>query len=99
MKTSTIKISGMTCSGCVQTVTQALQDVKNVIKVNVSLENEIATIKIKKNVQIEDLKKSLPEKYQIEEDDTVQPLPSSKTISYLTELYPLFLILFYITIS
>ena len=99
MKTSTIKISGMTCSGCVQTVTQALQDVKNVIKVNVSLENEIATIKIKKNVQIEDLKKSLPEKYQIEEDDTVQPLPSSKTTSYLTELYPLFLILFYITIS
>ena len=52
MKTSTIKISGMTCSGCVQTVTQALESVKNVIKANVSLENETATIEIKNNIRI-----------------------------------------------
>ena len=99
MKTSTIKISGMTCSGCVQTVTQALESVKNVIKANVSLENETATIEIKNNIRIEDLHKSLPEKYKIKEEIKVQSLRNSKTATYLTELYPLFLILFYITIS
>ena len=99
MKTSTIKIAGMTCSGCVQTVTQALESVKNVIKANVSLENETATIEIKNNIRIEDLQKSLPEKYKIKEEIKVQSLRNSKTVTYLTELYPLFLILFYITIS
>ena len=99
MKTSTIKISGMTCSGCVQTVTQALESVKNVIKANVSLENETATIEIKNNIRIEELQKSLPEKYKIKEEIKVQSLRNSKTATYLTELYPLFLILFYITIS
>ena len=99
MKTSTIKISGMTCSGCVQTVTQALENVKNVIKANVSLENETATIKIKNNIRIEELQKSLPEKYKIKEEIKVQSQRNSKTVTYLTELYPLFLILFYITIS
>lgn len=99
MKTSTIKISGMTCSGCVQTVTQALESVKNVIKANVSLENETATIEIKNNIRIEELQKSLPEKYKIKEEIKVQSLRNSKTVTYLTELYPLFLILFYITIS
>jgi len=99
MKTSTIKISGMTCSGCVQTVTQALESVKNVIKANVSLENETATIKIKNNIRIEELQKSLPEKYKIKEEIKVQSQRNSKTVTYLTELYPLFLILFYITIS
>ena len=99
MKTSTIKISGMTCSGCVQTVTNAFESVKNVIKANVSLENETATIEIKNNIRIEDLQKSLPEKYKIKEEIKVQSLRNSKTATYLTELYPLFLILFYITIS
>ena len=99
MKTLTIKISGMTCSGCVQTVTQALESVKNVIKANVSIENETATIEIKNNIRIEDLQKSLPEKYKIKEEIKVQSLRNSKTVTYLTELYPLFLILFYITIS
>ena len=99
MKTLTIKISGMTCSGCEQTVTQALQGVKSVIRANVSLENETATIEIKNNIRIEDLQKSLPEKYQIEKENQGQPLSSSKATSYLADLYPLFLILFYITIS
>ena len=99
MKTLTIKISGMTCSGCVQTVTQALESVKNVIKANVSIENETATIEIKNNIRIEDLQKSLPEKYKIKEKIKVQSLRNSKTVTYLTELYPLFLILFYIIIS
>jgi len=99
MKTLTIKISGMTCSGCVQTVTQALESVKNVIKANVSIENETATIEIKNNIRIEELQKSLPEKYKIKEEIKVQSLRNSKTVTYLTELYPLFLILFYITVS
>ncbi|MBH51497.1 MAG: heavy metal transporter [Candidatus Marinimicrobia bacterium] len=99
MKTLTIKISGMTCSGCKQTVTQALQGVKSVIRANVSLENDTATIEIKNNIRIEDLQKSLPGKYQIEKENPIQPVHNSKDKSYLLDLYPLFLILFYITIS
>ena len=99
MKTLTIKISGMTCSGCEQAVTQALQGVKGVIRTTVSLDNGTATIEIKNNIRIEDLQKSLPEKYQIKKENQGQPLSSSKATSYLADLYPLFLILFYITIS
>ena len=99
MKTITIKIFGMTCLGCVKTVTKALESVKNVIRVNISLENETAIIETKKDILIEDLQKSLPEKYRIEKENQGQPLPSSKTTPYLADLYPLFLILFYITIS
>ena len=99
MKTSTIKISGMTCSGCVQTVTQALKDVNNVIKVSVSLDNKTAIIESKNDIQIEDLQNSLPEKYKIKKENTNQPPRSTKSGSYLAKLYPLFLILFYITTS
>lgn len=99
MKTSTIKISGMTCSGCVQTVTQALKDVNNVIKVSVSLDNKTAIIESKNDIQIEDLQNSLPEKYKIKKENANQPTRSTKSGSYLAKLYPLFLILFYITTS
>jgi len=99
MKTITIKIFGMTCLGCVKTVTKALESVKNVIRANVSLDNETAIIEIKKNIQIDDFQKSLPEKYQIQ-IDSLDYLPSGiKQQSYLNDLYPLFLILFYITIG
>ena len=37
MKTSTIQINGMTCGGCVASVTKALQQVAGVQKVKVEL--------------------------------------------------------------
>jgi copper chaperone len=44
METTTIKIQGMTCSGCVQSVTRVLEALDGVNKVNVSLEDAQATV-------------------------------------------------------
>jgi copper chaperone len=43
MATTTIKISGMTCSGCVNSVTKALKGVEGVKEANVELEKGQAT--------------------------------------------------------
>ena len=39
-----IKVLGMTCAGCKETVTKALKNIDNVKHVTVSLKNESATI-------------------------------------------------------
>lgn len=44
METITINIKGMTCGGCVKSVTSVLQKVKGVAKVDVSLEDNHAII-------------------------------------------------------
>ena len=44
MKTTTIKIGGMSCDGCVKSITRALQAVPGVSKAEVSLERAEATI-------------------------------------------------------
>ena len=40
----TINIKGMTCGGCVKSVTDVLQKISGVEKVNVSLEQNCATV-------------------------------------------------------
>lgn len=44
MDTVVIKIKGMTCMGCVKSVTNVLQPISGVASVNVSLEQGSATI-------------------------------------------------------
>jgi len=44
METITLKVKGMTCQGCVHSVTKVLQGVSGVAGVEVSLENGAATI-------------------------------------------------------
>lgn len=44
MKTTTLKIEGMGCSGCVNSVEQAILDVEHVESVNVDLDSGIAKI-------------------------------------------------------
>jgi copper chaperone len=44
MKTTTIKIGGMSCDGCVKSITRALSAVPGVSKADVSLERAEATI-------------------------------------------------------
>jgi copper chaperone len=44
METITINIKGMTCSGCVNSITNVLKPLAGVSKVNVSLENNNATL-------------------------------------------------------
>lgn len=44
MKTVTLNIDGMTCGGCVKSVTRLLEGVEGVEKAEVSLENKNAVI-------------------------------------------------------
>ena len=44
MKTSEIKIKGMSCNHCVASVQKALSALEGVKSVDVSLENEMATV-------------------------------------------------------
>lgn len=44
METTDLKIEGMTCGGCVKSVTNVLQGVPGVSKVDVSLERGAATV-------------------------------------------------------
>jgi len=46
METVTMKITGMTCMGCVASVTRVLQAVDGVSKVDVSLEKAQASIEL-----------------------------------------------------
>ena len=94
-----IKISGMTCSGCKETVTKALESVDEVKSVSVSLQDESAIINLENEIPIDHIQKSLPEKYQIQIDSSDNFPSNTKQRSYLSDLYPLFLILFYITVG
>ena len=94
-----IKISGMTCSGCKKTVTEALESVDEVKSVVVSLQDGSAIINLENEIPIDRIQKSLPEKYQIQIDSSDNSLSNTKQRSYLSDLYPLFLILFYITVG
>ena len=94
-----IKVSGMTCTGCKETVTRALENIDQVKSVTVSLKNGSAIIEAENEPSIETLQNSLPEKYQIQKNNSDKPISQSKDRSYLRDLYPLFLILFYITIA
>ena len=99
MNRTKIKISGMTCSGCKETVTKALESVDEVKSVVVSLQDGSAIINLENEIPIDHIQKSLPEKYQIQIDSSDNFLPNTKKRSYLSDLYPLFLILFYITVG
>jgi len=44
MESVTVKIEGMTCMGCVASVARALQTVRGVGKVDVSLEKALAAV-------------------------------------------------------
>ena len=94
-----IKISGMTCSGCKDTVTKAFESIDEVKSVVVSLQDESAIINLDNEIPIDRIQKSLPEKYQIQKDISDHSALNIKGQSYLSDLYPLFLILFYITVG
>ena len=68
-----IKILGMTCTGCKETVTRALENIDNVKNVTVSLKNESAIIESEYELSIETLQHSLPEKYQIQKNISDKP--------------------------
>lgn len=60
MTTTTIAVKGMTCAGCVNSVSKALNSVEGVQKVDVSLEKNAATVTFDDSkVQVENLKTAI----------------------------------------
>jgi len=95
---SEYSISGMTCNGCVTTVAEKLKNVMNVEKADVSLESNSVIITSSDPLSIGILQEALPEKYTLSESIQIQPVePAIEIESDLKQLFPLFLIFFYIT--
>ena len=62
MQTVTLGISGMTCGGCVRSVTNVLKALDGVAKADVSLEENNAVVEYDPGkVQVEQLKRSVVE--------------------------------------
>ena len=88
----------MTCNGCVATVAEKLKNVMNVEKADVSLESNSVIITSSDPLSIATLQEALPEKYTLSESIQIQPVePAIEIESDLKQLFPLFLIFFYIT--
>ena len=98
----TFTVTGMTCGGCVASVTEKLSKVDGVEKVNIDLATSEAALLFKDIVPISVLKSALPEKYTIEEKKTVvsndisKEEPKAIQPSKLNQLRPLLLIFAYL---
>ncbi|MGK0550969.1 heavy-metal-associated domain-containing protein [Enterococcus faecalis] len=55
----TVKIEGMKCDGCVQTVTEKFSQIEGVTAVDVRLETKSATVTTNREVSNEELNKTL----------------------------------------
>lgn len=102
--THTYNISGMTCSSCKASVEEAFSALPNVENVSVNLEAKEATIKMKSHIEVDTLQNALPEKYKISEKKEKNVFQSASNVveeekTDLQQLFPLFLILGYITIA
>ena len=103
----TYKITGMTCGNCKATVQDSLSQVENVTNVEVSLENQEATITMNKHVELGKLEEVLPSKYTISQKEEKNVFASANASSFqqeeektkLQQLIPLLLIIFYITVA
>ena len=103
----TYKITGMTCGNCKATVQDSLSQVENVTNVEVSLENQEATITMDKHVELGKLEEVLPSKYTISQKEEKNVFASANASNFqqeeektkLQQLKPLLLIIFYITVA
>lgn len=93
----------MTCNGCRNGVEAKLKAMSGVKNVTVNLENEEAIIEMENHIPLAIFEKALPEKYTISEKEhknvfanAIAPIEEK---SEWKQLFPLFLILGYITIA
>ncbi len=93
-------LTGMTCNTCKTNVKESLQKVKGVKEAVVNLEKAEATIIMNNHIDIKTLQTALPEKYNITEkteQNVFSSVDQEEENSELKQLFPLFLIFFYIT--
>lgn len=95
----TYTVQGMTCSGCVASVTQKLSSVQGVTHVQVDLQKAEATISMDYHIPASTLKEALPPKYQLEEKllpHGFTAIETAQNTSKIQQLQPLFLIFGYL---
>ena len=102
--THTYNVSGMTCNNCKASVEESLSALTNVEDVSVDLESKTATIKMKTHIEVKTLQNALSDKYIISEQQKKNVFRTSSNVieeekTDLQQLFPLFLILGYITIA
>lgn len=93
----TYTLNGMTCQGCVATITESLLQLEGVEAVELRLERSEATLSLKYTVPLEQLQAALPSKYRIQEQNKAEVEPATATQkSKWVQLRPLFLIFGYL---
>ncbi|TXN38208.1 heavy metal transporter [Flagellimonas hymeniacidonis] len=92
----TYSISGMTCEGCVASVSEKLSKTKGVKGVKVNLENAEARIESKHHLSTSALQSALGSKYIILEEPFVMAEQEVEEKSKWVQLKPLFLIFTYL---
>lgn len=100
----TYNITGMTCGNCKASVEKALQTITYIENVNVDLEASEVTITASKPIPTSQLQSALSSKYSISEKNEHHVFESSsetkqKEKTDLQQLFPLFLIFAYITVT
>ena len=99
MKQLQYKISGMTCSSCVATVTKAIESIRNVKNVTVSLDPGLAVVESIEDVSIDVIHSVLPDKFSVKPFKYYEDVNTADKESFLTKLFPLILILSYISLT
>ena len=99
MKQLQYKISGMTCSSCVATVTKAIESIRNVKNVTVSLDPGLAVVESNEDVSIDVIHSVLPDKFSVKPFKYYEDVNTDDKESFLAKLFPLILILSYISLS
>ena len=98
----TFTVTGMTCQGCVASVDKQISTIDGVHKVSVSLESGAVEVHLTHDVPFTNFKAALPEKYTIEEknsvvsNDRLKDGPKAVQPSKLKQLRPLLLIFVYL---
>ena len=99
MKQLQYKISGMTCSSCVATVTKAIESIRNVKNVTVSLDPGLAVVESNEDVSIDVIQSVLPDKFSVKPFKYYEDVNTDDKESFLAKLFPLILILSYISLT
>ena len=99
MKQLQYKISGMTCSSCVATVTKAIESIRNVKNVTVSLDPGLAIVESNEDVSIDVIHSVLPDKFSVKPFEYYKDVNTYGKESYFAKLFPLILILSYISLT
>ena len=89
----------MTCSSCVATVTKAIENIRNVKNVTVSLDPGLAVVESNEDVSVDVIQSMLPNKFSVKTFEYDEEVNTDAKEPYLAKLFPLNLILSYISLT